>query len=194
MNPGLEARPALRATTILCVRHGGRTAMAGDGQVSYGDLVLKSRASKLRVLGEGRVLAGFAGAAADAFALFDRFEQVLQARDGDLTAAVVDMAKEWRLDKAMHRLDAVLLVADAKRMVMLSGTGDVIEPDEPVLAIGSGGPYALAAARALLAHASLDAEQVAREALAIAADLCIYTNHSIQVESLGTRPRRRPGR
>jgi ATP-dependent HslUV protease subunit HslV len=194
MNPGTETRPALRATTILCVRHGGRTAMAGDGQVSYGDLVLKSRASKLRVLGGGSVLAGFAGAAADAFALFDRFEQVLQAREGDLTAAVVDMAKEWRLDKAMHRLDAVLLVADAKRMVMLSGTGDVIEPDEPVLAIGSGGPYALAAARALLAHSSLDAEQVAREALGIAADLCIYTNHSIQVESLGTRPRRRPGR
>lgn len=194
MNPGTEARPALRATTILCVRHGGRTAMAGDGQVSYGDLVLKSKASKLRVLGDGQVLAGFAGAAADAFALFDRFEQVLQAREGDLTTAVVDMAKEWRLDKAMHRLDAILLVADAKRMVMLSGTGDVIEPDEPVLAIGSGGPYALAAARALLAHSSLGAEEVAREALAIAADLCIYTNHSIQVESLGTRPRRRPGR
>jgi len=194
MNPGAEPRPTLRATTILCVRHGGKTAMAGDGQVSYGDLVLKSRASKLRVLGGGSVLAGFAGAAADAFALFDRFEQVLQAREGDLTAAVVEMAKEWRLDKAMHRLDAVLLVADTKRMVMLSGTGDVIEPDEPVLAIGSGGPYALAAARALLAHSSLGAEEVAREALAIAADLCIYTNHSIQVESLGTRAPRRKSR
>lgn len=187
--------PQLRATTILCLRRQGRTAMAGDGQVSLGDMVLKNGASKLRVLRQGRVLAGFAGAAADAFALLDRFEQMLEAREGDLTTAVVDMAKEWRLDKAMQRLDAVLLVADAQHIYMVSGTGDIIEPDEPLLAIGSGGPFALAAARALLAHSALDAEAVAREALHIAADICVFTNHSIQVEVLGKRTppaRRKP--
>jgi ATP-dependent HslUV protease subunit HslV len=184
----------MRATTVICVRHKGRTAMAGDGQVSYGDMVLKNSASKLRVLREGRILAGFAGAAADAFALFDRFEQMLDAREGDLTQAVVDMAKEWRLDKAMQRLDAVLLVADSQRMIMLSGTGDIIEPDEPVLAIGSGGPFALAAARALLAHSELPVDEVVRQALHIAADICVFTNHTIQVEVLGKRAPRRKAR
>lgn len=182
-----DPRPSLRATTVICVRHKGRTAMAGDGQVSYGDMVLKNSASKLRVLRDGRILAGFAGAAADAFALFDRFEQVLESREGDLTQAVVEMAKEWRLDKAMQRLDAVLLLADAQRMIMLSGTGDIIEPDEPALAIGSGGPFALAAARALLAHTELPADEVVRHALHIAADICVFTNHTIQVEVLGKR-------
>ncbi|MDP2360003.1 MAG: ATP-dependent protease subunit HslV [bacterium] len=189
-------RPTARATTIVCLRHRGCTAMAGDGQVSFGDMVLKNGAVKIRSLRSGHVLAGFAGAAADAFALFDRFDQVLEARDGDLTTAVVEMAKEWRLDKAMQRLDAILLVADAQHIYMVSGTGDIIEPDEPLLAIGSGGPYALAAAKALLAHAKLDAASVAREALHIAADICVYTNHSIQVEVLGkrTEPTRRKGR
>ncbi len=172
------------ATTILCLRHKGVTAIAGDGQVSYDDMILKQGACKLRRLDEGRVLAGFAGGAADAFALFERFEQVLDSQEGDLTRSVVELAKEWRLDKNMQRLDALLLVADQDHIYMISGIGDIIEPDDPLLAIGSGGPYAQAAARALVSHTKLDAESIVRAAMKIASEICVYTNDQIRVETL----------
>jgi ATP-dependent HslUV protease, peptidase subunit HslV len=172
------------ATTILCLRLRGKTAIAGDGQVSYGDMVLKGKATKLRQLNDGKIVAGFAGATADAFALFDKFETFLDANEGDLTRSVVELAKEWRLDKMMNRLDALLLVADSKNIYMVSGIGDIIEPDDNVLAIGSGGPYALSAARALIKHSKLNAEEVALESMKIAADICIYTNHQITVMPL----------
>ncbi len=174
----------IRSTTIVCLRHRGVTAMAGDGQVSLGDTVLKGKAHKVRELREGKVLAGFAGATADAFALFDKFEQHLESYEGDLLRAVVELAKEWRLDKAMNRLDALLLVADARHIYMVSGNGDIVEPDDKVLAIGSGGPYALAAARVLLRHSSLGAEEIAREALKCAAEICVFTNQQIEVNRL----------
>jgi len=172
------------ATTVLAVRHRGRTAIAGDGQVTLGETVMKAQAVKVRKLHEGRVLAGFAGAAADAFTLFERFEGQLEAYQGNLVRAAVELAKAWRSDRALRRLEALLAVADTEHALLVSGTGDVIEPDDGLVAIGSGGPYALAAARALVAHSDLDAAGIAREALTIAGEICIYTNTEVRLESL----------
>ena len=177
-------RPVFHGTTILCVRHNGVVAMAGDGQVTFHDMKIKHTARKIRRLYHERVLAGFAGSAADAFALFTRFETKLEEYHGNLPRAAVELAKDWRTDRALRHLDALLVVADVERTYLISGTGDLIEPDDNVIGIGSGGPYALAAARALMKHADLDAETIAREALRIAAGICIYTNDQIVVETL----------
>lgn len=173
------------ATTILAVKKNGQVAMAGDGQVTLGqNMVMKHTAHKVRRLHEGRVLAGFAGATADAFTLFELFEAKLKEMRGNLLRAAVEMTKEWRKDKYLRKLEAMLLLADAGHLLLVSGTGDVIEPDDDVAAIGSGGPYALAAARALLRHSELDAAAVAREAMAIAAEICVYTNDRLTMETL----------
>lgn len=173
------------ATTILAVKKDGKVAMAGDGQVTLGQsMIMKHTAHKVRRLHDDSVIAGFAGATADAFTLFELFESKLKEFRGNLQRAAVEMAKEWRKDKYLRRLEAMLLVADSTRILLLSGNGDVIEPDDDVAAIGSGGPYALAAARALLRHSSLDAEAVVREAMAIASDICVFTNDKIVVETL----------
>jgi ATP-dependent HslUV protease subunit HslV len=172
------------ATTIISVRREGRVVVAGDGQVTLGNTVMKSNARKVRKLGDGKVLAGFAGAAADAFTLFEVFEARLDKHGGQLQRAAVEMAKEWRTDRRLGKLEALLAVADKDHSLIISGTGDVIEPEDGLIAIGSGGPYALSAARALLAHTRLDARAVAEEALKIAGDVCIYTNRNITVEEL----------
>jgi ATP-dependent HslUV protease, peptidase subunit HslV len=174
----------VRSTTVIAVRREGTSAIAGDGQVSIGATVVKANARKVRKLGGGRVLAGFAGASADAFTLLDRFEAKLEAHRHNLTRAAVELAKEWRTDRYLRRLEAMLIVMDATQMLLLSGTGDVIEPDEGVIAIGSGGSFALAAARALIAHTELGAVEIARESLRIAAQICVYTNEAIVVEEL----------
>ncbi len=171
-------------TTILAVRRNGRTAMAADGQVTMGDVVMKHRARKLRAIQQGRVLAGFAGAAADGLALLDRLENQLERNSGRLQRSAIDLAKEWRTDRYLRRLDAQLLVADGSMMLIVSGDGEVIEPDEDVAAIGSGGPYAQAAALALVRHTKLGAPEIARKAMEIAASLCIYTNHEIVFETV----------
>ena len=176
-------------TTILCVRKEGKVVIAGDGQVSFGQTVLKASARKVRRLGaEGKVIAGFAGATADAFALFERLEAKLERHPGQLARACVELAKDWRTDRYLRRLEAMMAVADKDTSFILSGTGDVLEPDPQeggaVIGIGSGGAFALAAARALLPIAGLDAETVARRAMAIAGDICIYTNHSLTLETL----------
>ncbi len=173
------------STTIVAVRRGGRGAMAGDGQVTLGSTVVKGSARKVRRLREGKVVAGFAGAAADGFALLERFERKLEEHGGSLLRGAVELAKDWRTDRYLRRLEATMIVMDAERMLLLSGTGDVVEPDEPILAVGSGGPYALAAARALLRHTEMTAAEVAREALRTAAGICIYTNDHIVLEELG---------
>ena len=174
----------IRSTTVICVRHKGKTAMAADGQVSLGQTVLKQTAQKIRRLGKGDVLAGFAGATSDAFALFARFEARLEEYRGNLSRAAIELAKDWRMEKALRQLDALLIVADAETQLLISGTGDVVEPDDGVLAIGSGGPYALAAARALVRHTGLGARDIAEEALRISAGICVYTNAEITVEEL----------
>jgi ATP-dependent HslUV protease subunit HslV len=174
----------LRSTTILAVRHRGGVALGGDGQVTLGNVVLKGDAHKIRRLHNGRVLTGFAGGAADAFALLERFEARLKDFQGNVPRAATELAKDWRTDRALRRLEAMLIAADRDHLLVLSGTGDVIQPTEGAAAIGSGGPYALAAARALLAHTDLGAAGVVRAALEIAADLCIYTNRNITVEEL----------
>ena len=174
----------MRATTILAVRHNGKSAIGGDGQVTLGNVVMKSDAHKIRRLYGGRVLTGFAGAAADAFALLERFEAKLKDFQGNVPRAATELAKDWRTDRNLRRLEAMLIALDKDHLLLVSGTGDVIQPTEGVAAIGSGGPYALAAARALVAHSGLDAPQVVRAALEIAADLCIYTNRTITVEEL----------
>jgi ATP-dependent HslUV protease subunit HslV len=174
----------IRSTTVICVRHKGRTAMAADGQVSMGQTVLKQTAQKIRRLGKGDILAGFAGSTSDAFALFARFEAKLEEYRGNLSRAAIELAKDWRMERALRQLDALLIVADAGTSLLISGTGDVIEPDDGVLAIGSGGPYALAAARALLKHTGLEARAIAEEALRISAGICVYTNAAITVEEL----------
>jgi ATP-dependent HslUV protease subunit HslV len=176
--------PPIRATTVVCVRHRGAVALGGDGQVSIGQTVVKASARKVRKVYHDRVLAGFAGAAADAFTLFARFEAKLEEYRGNLPRAAVEMAKDWRLDRALRRLEALLAVADASASFIVSGTGDVIEPDDGLIGIGSGGPYALAAARALRAHSGLDARAIAEESLRIAAGICVYTNDHITVEAL----------
>jgi len=172
-----------RSTTILSVRKGGHVVIAGDGQVTMGATVMKANARKVRRLGKGEVIAGFAGATADAFALFERLEAKIEQHPGQLARACVELAKDWRTDKYLRRLEAMMAVVDAKASLILSGTGDVVEPEEGLIGIGSGGPYALAAARALLAF-DLPAEEIARRAMKIAAELCIYTNENVVIESL----------
>ncbi len=174
----------IHATTILCVRRDGEVAMAGDGQVTVGNTVMKHGASKVRRLYGGEILSGFAGSAADAFALFSRFEAKLEEYHGNLERSVVELAKDWRLDKYLRQLQAMLIVANKDRSYLVSGTGDLIQPDDGLLAIGSGGPFALAAARALVKHTSLSAREIATEAMAVAASICIYTNDNITVETL----------
>jgi len=175
---------AFHATTVLSVRHKGEVAMAGDGQVSLGQTVVKHSARKVRKLYQDRILVGFAGAAADAFTLYAKFEGKLEEYRGNLPRAAVELAKEWRTDRLLRRLDALLAAADREYAFILSGTGEVIEPDDGVIGIGSGGPYALAAARALIAHSSLTAREIVEEAMKIAAGICVYTNDHITVESL----------
>lgn len=172
------------ATTIVAVKRNGHVAIAGDGQVTLGNTVIKSGARKVRRLYEGAVLVGFAGATADAFSLFEKFEAKLKDSNGNLTRAAVELAKEWRTDRMLRRLEAMLLVANAESILLISGTGDVVEPDDDVAAIGSGGPIALAAARALLVHTQMHAQAIATEALRIASGICIYTNSQIVVESI----------
>lgn len=175
----------VRATTVLAVRKDGRVAMGGDGQVTMGDTVMKGSARKVRLLKDGKILAGFAGAVADAFALFEKLEEKLERYPGNLTRAVVELAKDWRTDRYLRRLNALLAVADKDSLFLLSGEGDVIQPDDDILAIGSGGSYALAAARALRQHSELPAAAIVRSALEIAGDICIYTNRDIEVLELG---------
>ena len=172
------------STTVLSVRHGGKTVMAGDGQVTLGNTVVKQQARKIRYLYGDRILAGFAGSAADSFALFSRFESKLEQHRGNLERSVVELAKDWRTDRILRRLEAMLVVVDTSSTFLLSGTGDVIEPDDGIVAIGSGGPYALAAAKALSQHSELDARGIAEQSMRIAADICIYTNASVTIEEL----------
>jgi len=179
-----EGPARIRATTILAVRKDGRAVMAGDGQVTLGETIMKHKASKVRTMYKDSVLVGFAGAAADAFNLFERLEGKLESYSGNLTRAAVELAKDWRTDKILRKLEALLLAMDRDHTLIISGTGDVIEPDENVAAIGSGGPYAVAAARALVDHSDLDAVVIAREAMAIAASICLYTNDQISVHEL----------
>ena len=174
----------IHGTTVLCVRREGSVALAGDGQVTLAENVVKHTAKKIRRLWNDRILAGFAGSTGDAFSLFSRFETKLEQFNGNLSRSSVELAKDWRTDRALRHLEALLLVADLKNMFILSGQGDIIEPDEGVAAIGSGGPMALAAAQALLKHTSLSAPEIATEAMAIAGKLCIYTNDHIHVEEL----------
>jgi len=186
MNPArpLHGADRMHATTILCVRRDGRVAIAGDGQVSMNDEIVKGGAVKVRRMKSGEILAGFAGGVADAMNLFETFETQLERHPGNLTRAAVELAKAWRSDRYLRRLEALLLVADRQRSLLISGTGEVIEPDDGILAIGSGGSYALAAARALVAHTDLTAAQVVRAAMTIAAGICVYTNDRLTVLEL----------
>jgi ATP-dependent HslUV protease subunit HslV len=174
-------RPTFHATTILSVRHGGVVAMGGDGQVTVGETVMKANAQKARQLKGGKVVAGFAGAAADAFTLFERFEEKMEKHPANLRRAAVELAKDWRSDRVLRRLDALLAVADNQQGFILSGTGELIEPDDGILAIGSGGPYALAAARALVKHTSLSARDIVQRGLEIAGEICIFSNTNITI-------------
>jgi ATP-dependent HslUV protease subunit HslV len=176
--------PAVHGTTVLSVRRNGKVVVAADGQVTFGQTVLKPNAKKVRRLGGGSVIAGFAGTTADAFALFERLEGKLEKHPGQLTRACVELAKDWRTDRFLRRLEAMMAVADKDVSLVLTGTGDVVEPVDQLIGIGSGGPFALAAARALMAETQLDAEAIARRSLQIAADICIYTNDQITLETL----------
>jgi ATP-dependent HslUV protease, peptidase subunit HslV len=177
----MSSLPTVYATTILAVRRNGRVALGGDGQVTVGETVMKSNAQKVRSLRGGKLLAGFAGAAADAFTLFEKFEEKLERFPGNMPRAAVELAKDWRSDRVLRRLEALLVVADVTHGFVISGTGDIIEPDDGILAIGSGGSYALAAARALASSTDLAAAEIVRRSLAIAAEICIYTNANITV-------------
>lgn len=175
----------IHGTTVLGIMHRGKVAVGSDGQATLGDTVMKHNARKVRALFGGKILAGFAGSTADAFTLFERFESKLQQYGGNITRAAVELAKDWRTDRYLRRLEALLAVASSERLLLISGTGDVIEPDDNIVSIGSGGPYALAAARAMLRYSSnLDAETIVKESLSIAADICIYTNHHINILTL----------
>lgn len=174
----------VRATTVLCVRHKGQVALAGDGQVSIDQTIVKAGARKVRKIYHDRILAGFAGAAADAFTLFAKFETKLEEHRGNLPRAAVELAKDWRTDRILRRLDALLAVADLEHSFIISGHGEIIEPDDGIIGIGSGGPMALAAARALVAHSDLTPKRIAEEAMRIAASICVYTNDHITVEEL----------
>lgn len=184
VQPGQSQFIRPHATTILGVKRGNMVALGGDGQVTIGDVVLKHNARKIRLLADGAVIAGFAGAVADALTLFGKFETQLKSWDGNLRRSSVELAKEWRTDRYLRRLEAQLLVADATSLLLLSGDGDVIEPDDGIAAIGSGAPYATAAAKALVAHTDLDARAIVEAAMQIAANLCIYTNDSLSIESV----------
>jgi len=173
-----------RSTTILTVRHNGRVAIGGDGQVSLGQTIMKADAQKIRKLADGRVIAGFAGSAADAFALLERFEAKLKDYPGNMPRAATELAKDWRMDRALRRLEAMIAVIDAHNTLLVSGTGDVIQPTDGILGIGSGGNFALAAARALAAHSNLSAAEIVRAALEISADICVYSNRNIVIEEL----------
>ncbi|NBX74919.1 MAG: ATP-dependent protease subunit HslV [Alphaproteobacteria bacterium] len=183
-----ETPPLWHGTTIMCVRKGNHVVIAGDGQVSFGNTVIKASARKVRRLKSGlsdkEVIAGFAGATADAFTLFERLEAKLEKHPGQLLRACVELAKDWRTDRYLRRLEALMAVADAQTSLLLSGTGDVLEPEDGLIGIGSGGAYALAAARALHDRADMDAEQIARKSLAIAADICVFTNHNVTLEKI----------
>jgi ATP-dependent HslUV protease subunit HslV len=173
--------PRIRATTILAVRLNGKVALGGDGQVTVGETVMKSNAQKVRLLRNGKLAAGFAGAAADAFTLFEKFEEKLERYPGNLSRAAVELAKDWRSDRVLRRLEALLVVADKDHGFVISGTGDIIEPDDGILAIGSGGSYALAAARALVKSTDLEPKEIVRRSLEIAGEICVYTNTNITV-------------
>ena len=173
--------PRIRATTILAVRRNGKVALGGDGQVTVGDTVMKATANKVRAIGDGKLLAGFAGSAADALTLFEKFEEKLQRYPGNVPRAAVELAKEWRSDRVLRRIEALLIVADRNHGFVISGTGELIEPDDGILAIGSGGSYALAAARALAANTDLSPAEIVRQSLTIAGEICVYTNTNITV-------------
>ena len=175
----------IHGTTILAVRRNGKVALSGDGQVTMSNTVLKHKAKKIRRLYHDKILAGFSGATADAFTLFEKFENKLEQFQGNITRAAVELAKDWRTDKVLRRLEALLLIADQDHCFIISGNGDVIEPDDWVTAVGSGGPYALAAAKALLDHTNLSAREIAEEAMKIAANICIYTNEQVVIEEVG---------
>jgi len=179
------AKKLIRATTILAVRKDGRSVMGGDGQVTLGETIMKHRAVKVRTMYHDQVLVGFAGAAADAFNLFEKLEGKLEEFAGNLTRAAVELAKDWRTDKILRKLEALLLAMDGEHTFIISGTGDVIEPDEAVAAIGSGAPFAMAAARALVSHSDLDASSIVKEAMSITASICLYTNDEIVVREIG---------
>ena len=178
------ANSEIRGTTVIAVRHRGQVVIAGDGQVTLGNTVVKQKAKKVRRLFNGKVISGFAGATADAFTLFERLDAKIESYSGNLLRAAVELAKDWRTDKLLRRLEAMLIAADSSHTLLISGSGDVIEPDDGIIAIGSGGPYALSAARALVAHSTLTARDIAENALEIAADICIYTNHSFVYETI----------
>lgn len=184
---------SFHATTIVSVRRDGHVVIGGDGQVTLGNTVVKANARKIRRLGKGDVLAGFAGATADAFTLFELFEAKLEKHGGNLTRAAVELAKDWRTDRRLGRLEAMLAVADRTTSLLISGNGDVLEPEQGILAIGSGGPYAQAAAKALLENSTLAAREIVEKALGIAGDICIYTNHNITIEELGAEEPRAEG-
>ena len=177
-------RVRIRSTTVLAVRRGGHVVIGGDGQVTMGNTVVKASARKIRRLADGKIVAGFAGSAADGITLFEKFEARLKEYNGNLARAAVELAKDWRTDRVLRRLEALLLVADKEKILLLSGTGDVIEPDGDAAAVGSGGPYALAAARALIGHSDLDAKAIATEAMRVAATICVFTNDHFTVEVL----------
>nr|HDN00356.1 ATP-dependent protease subunit HslV [Deltaproteobacteria bacterium] len=179
-----KTKDNIYSTTVLAIRYKGEVVLAGDGQVTLGNTVIKHNARKIRRLHEGKVLTGFAGATADAFTLFEKLEQKLDQYKGNLVRAAVELAKDWRTDKILRRLEALLIAVDEKNSLLISGSGDVIEPDDDILAIGSGGPYALSAAKALVAHSNLSAKEIAQASLNIASCICIYTNENIIVESL----------
>ncbi|MBW1708475.1 MAG: ATP-dependent protease subunit HslV [Deltaproteobacteria bacterium] len=174
----------IKSTTILAVSHKGKVAIAGDGQVTFNETIMKQEASKIRRLYHDKVLTGFAGASADAFTLFERFEKKLEQYQGNLVRSAVELAKDWRTDKSLRRLEALLIAVDRDHSLIISGTGDVIEPDDGLAAIGSGGPFALAAARALIKHTDLDARSIIEEAMRVAAGICIYTNENFSIEEL----------
>ncbi|MBF0526956.1 MAG: ATP-dependent protease subunit HslV [Deltaproteobacteria bacterium] len=182
--PEARRKPLIRSTTILAVRHNGKVAVAGDGQVTFNDTVLKHNTKKVRRMYHGQVISGFAGGTADAMTLFERLEKKLDEYHGNLTRSVVELAKDWRTDKILRRLEALLIAVDKENSFMISGSGDVVEPDDEILAIGSGGPYAQAAAKALIAHSSLSAREIVEESMRIAASICVYTNDNIIIEEL----------
>lgn len=182
--PNTPGQPVIRGTTIVALRHGDKVVVAGDGQVSFGNTIMKRGARKVRRLHNGKVIAGFAGASADAFTLFDKFEKQLEQHSGNLRRAAVELAKDWRTDRVLRRLEALLIAADRETLLVLSGSGDIIEPDDNVIAIGSGGNFALAAARVLMKHTQLDARTIAEEAMLVAASICIYTNDQLTIEEL----------
>jgi len=180
----MKNKASVRSTTILSVRRGGRLAMGGDGQVTMGESIVKTKARKIRRLYNDKIVAGFAGSTADALSLFSRFEQKLEEYHGNLSRAVVELAKDWRTDRALRHLEALLLVGDDKNTYLVSGNGDVIEPDDGIVAIGSGGPYALAAARALIKHTQMSAKEIVQEAMHLAGQICIFTNEEVVIEEL----------